>query len=121
MTTALAALAIILPLAVLIAWHLERREHTAHIQRLFDSHQAERQAWLTECRETRAANDREREMWVNERTLLLNRIKPDSPQPMMTTGPLMAPPAVSMDSDEEYWKSKDELADSEWQRELSER
>jgi hypothetical protein len=104
------ALALILPTVILVAWALERRERANDRTELLAAHQRERDAWQTECRDLRAANEREREQWVNERTMLLNRIKPDAPQPILH-GPVLAPPAVPVESDEAYWESKEELAE----------
>lgn len=55
-----------------------------------------------QLRDLRAAHERERAEWARERGLLLNRIKPETAQPV--DGELAVPvEAVSEFSDEEYW------------------
>jgi hypothetical protein len=49
--------------------------------------------------------------WMDERTLLLNRIKPETRQPILDEEPVHTPPAVHPDLDSDYWVNKDELAE----------
>jgi hypothetical protein len=62
-------LALVLPTIILVAWTLERRETAARVER-------------------------ERKQWLDERTLLLNRIKPETAQSILPDGPVV-PPSLS--------------------------
>ena len=68
-------------------------------------------AVVNEARET------ERKEWMRERQLLLNRIKPETAQ-YIEPDTIHAPPAVSMFDDEDYWESKEELAERAMAEEL---
>lgn len=61
------------------------------------------------------AHERERQEWTRERQLLLNRIKPETAQSIIEPHVVMQPPAVTFDSDEDYWQAqgptKEELAE----------
>ena len=75
-------------------------------------------AWLLERRETAAAMERERKQWWDERTQLLNRIKPETAQPILGQ-PVDVPAPVAYDDDEAFWAvSKDQLADAAMKAEL---
>lgn len=68
----------------------------------------------------------ERGEWTRERQALLNRIKPETAQPVFEPGPVRTPPAVGFDNDDEYWESvqemsKDDLAVAMMRQELAER
>jgi hypothetical protein len=64
-----------------------------------------------------AARESERKEWTKERQLLLNRIKPETAQ-YVAPETIHAPPAVSMFDDEEYWESKEELAERAMAQEI---
>lgn len=53
----------------------------------------------------------ERDQAADERVQLLNRIKPETAQAPLTQGPILAPPAISVENDEQYWESKEDLAE----------
>jgi Tfp pilus assembly protein PilV len=64
-----------------------------------------------------AAREQERKEWMRERQLLLNRIKPETAQ-YVAPDTIHTPEAVSMFDDEDYWESKDELAERAMAEEL---
>ena len=61
----------------------------------------------------------ERKEWMRERQLLLNRIKPETAQYVAPEVIHPQPEAVSMFDDEDYWESKDELAERAMAEELN--
>ena len=65
------------------------------------------------------ARETERKEWMRERQLLLNRIKPETAQYVAPEVIHPQPEAVSMFDDEDYWESKDELADRAMAEELA--
>ena len=69
-------------------------------------------AVVNEARET------ERKEWMRERQTLLNRIKPETAQYVAPDVIHPQPEAVSMFDDEDYWESKDELAERAMAEEL---
>jgi hypothetical protein len=66
-----------------------------------------------------AAREQERKEWTRERQVLLNRIKPETAQYVESDEPIHAPQAVSMFDDEEFWESKEELAERAAAEELA--
>lgn len=60
----------------------------------------------------------ERKEWMRERQMLLNRIKPETAQYVAPEVIHPQPEAVSMFDDEDYWESKDELAERAMAEEL---
>lgn len=67
-------------------------------------------AHLRQTTATQLAHERERQQWADERTTLLNRIKPETAQPVRMDH-VPSPPAVNPFLDEDYWESKEALAD----------
>lgn len=129
-------LSLVLPCLVLALWWVERRDRTRTHRRDIETLERERvrqhqehkreRANLTELaqRERTALMDRfdqERKEWANERTMLLNRIKPETAQPALYDGPYVAPPAVAMDDDDAFWESKEALAERLAHADLAER
>jgi hypothetical protein len=104
--TALAFLAAIAILAVLAVAVAQARERARYLTRLHDEH------------------NREREQWIRERQLLLNRIKPETAQYIPAEGPVVQPKAIGMDQDDDYWTeiagmSAEDLAQAMMQQELA--
>lgn len=60
----------------------------------------------------------ERKEWTRERQTLLNRIKPETSQYVAPDVVQPQPEAVSMFDDEDFWESKDELAQRAMAEEL---
>ena len=47
----------------------------------------------------------QRREWAQERTVLLNRIKPETAQPVIGEPEFPSPPGVIPDDDEAFWRS----------------
>jgi hypothetical protein len=65
-------------------------------------------AFLLREQRREAAVASERKDWTVERQVLLNRIKPETAQPV-TLEPAHDPEAVDMFNDDSFWKAKDAL------------
>lgn len=89
-------------------------ERAAWHQTLTDE-RAVAQAQLSELLKVQAT---ERDRWLEDRTLLLNRIKPETAQPVLHTDEVFAPPAIPADDDEAFWEDKEHMADRLAQTEL---
>jgi hypothetical protein len=109
----------------------QAQRHAMDLRKLIEASERERLSWHhTLTAELTAAQgqltallkaqETERDRWLEERTLLLNRIKPETAQPVMHTGEFFAPPAVEPDDDQAYWESKEAMADrlAQTEREL---
>jgi hypothetical protein len=82
--------------SIFAAWafaYTQAKDQAKYVARLHDEH------------------SRERELWHRERSELLNRIKPETAQYVPVPGPVHAPAAVGFDDDQDFWDSKDPLAD----------
>jgi hypothetical protein len=104
---ALALLALLLPIAILAAWHLDRRARIDENRALRADLATQREEWARERREH-----------ADERRELLNRIKPETAQYATPTDVQPVKP-VRFDDDDSYWNavadplalSKDDLAE----------
>lgn len=91
-------------LAVLAVAYMVFREHTARVERRAVA--ADRKAELEALRDEFAA---ERAEWARERGLLLNRIKPETAQPVLPADAETFE-AVAPWDDDGYWEHKKTLA-----------
>lgn len=101
----------VLTTLILAAWWLERRERERSFARTLEAAEKGREAAL-------GANERERQQWMDERTLLLNRIKPETAQPVLGPVTNLSPAALPPDDDEAFWEDKNALADRMMRQEL---
>lgn len=105
----MAAVLVLAALSIATAWAfawMQGRDQAAYVARLHDEHQ------------------RERDLWFRERQILLNRIKPETAHFVADPMPAQAPPRVSFDNDEDYWRATEtteELAERLMREELAAR
>lgn len=88
--------ALIVVAVAVVVLYLRERAHDARVDRILAA--------------SNSARLEERREWTRERQTLLNRIKPETAQ-YVAPDIIHTPEAVSMFDDEEYWVSKDELAE----------
>lgn len=107
----------------------QAQRHALDLRQRIDASQSERIEWhrtLTQERVSSqerltalmAAQATERDRWLEDRTLLLNRIKPETAQPVLHTGEVFAPPAIPVDDDDAFFEDKEHMADRLAQTEL---
>jgi hypothetical protein len=90
-------------LVVLVALLIERRS-------TLRAHETERRLWFVEQGAGRGEREKVRHEHADQVQSLLNQIKPDTAQPVLPRDMTMLPP-VDINSDEEFWESKDDLAE----------
>jgi hypothetical protein len=96
--------ALIVTAVALVVLFLRERAHDTRVDRILGA--------------SHSARQEERHEWTRERQTLLNRIKPETAQ-YVAPDTIHAPEAVSMFSDEDFWQSKDDLAEQAAAEELA--